>query len=244
MKKTAALLFLITTLCPGLAAETLWDPGFAGYLKKPRLLREGQTVIITLDTETALSFSASKTGDKEVVFEFSGGEGGNPFAFLPDVKSGDRKDIEGAEDFSFKGSLAARVGEQRERGLYYIQGSRTARIQGAVQALTVTGWLDSSLLTDGRTLPFGFLQDGKLIFRSFLQSDTPILTEEDIARGIEEAEDDTEETEETAEGTADPEEAAAATDDSAGKGLFLTEEKKRELLLDYINQFLDLVFQD
>jgi hypothetical protein len=237
MKKTAALLIVITTLCPGLAAETLWDPGFEGYLKKPRLLREGQTVIITLDTETALSFSASKTGDKEVVFEFSGGEGGNPFAFLPDVKSGDRKDIEGEEDLSLKGSLAARVGEQRERGLYYIQGSRTAQIQGAVQALTVTGWLDSSLLTDGRTFPFGLLQDGKLVFRSFLQSDTPILTEEDIARGIEEAE-------ETAENTADPEEAAAATEEPAGKGLSLTEEKKRELLLGYINQFLDLVFQD
>lgn len=254
MKKTVALLYAITTLCLSVAAETLWDPGFEGYLKKPKLLREGQTVVITLDTETALTFSASKTGDKEVVFEFSGGEGSDPFAFLPDIKSGDRKDMEGEEEFSFRGSVSARVSEQREPGLYYIQGSRTTQVQGAVQALTVTGWLDSSLLGEGRTLPFDLLQEGKLVFRSFLETQKPILTEEDIQRGMEEAmqeaqaEGGAEEAMQEAQAEGGAEEVSEAPDqgrdESSGRGLTLSEEKKRELLLNYINQFLDLVFQD
>lgn len=243
MKKTVMLLYAMTSICLSVAGESLWDAEFQGYHRKPLLLREGETVFITLDSDTSLSFSASKTGDKEIVFEFSGGEGSNPFAFLPDVKTGTAGTIEGEEEYSLKGRVAARIGEQRGPGVYSVQGTRSIQLQGAVQALTVTGLLDASLLGEGKTVAFNSLQEGRVVFRSFLETETPLLTEADITRGL--AESGTVEAEEGGFG----EDAVVEPGDGTGgqippEGFSLLEDKKRALLLRFVNQFLDLVFQE
>lgn len=242
------LLFLPLVLStPG--AESLWDEEFSGYVSQSKKITEGQIITVLIDASTKLAFSSTKAGDKEIILTFSGGETGDLFSFLPEISSGTTQSRSGEEDFELSTQLAARVREVDNSGMAYIQGSRSMRIQGAVEAVTITGWLRAEDLNQDHSIHFAKLAESELTFRTFLDSEKQILTPEDIVETLAEAAAEAEAAvpagEETAEtGPAEAgEETAPRASSGAGPRYRLSDEKKRELLLQYINNLIDLIFQ-
>ena len=239
------LLFLPLVLStPG--AESLWDEEFSGYVSQSKKITEGQIITVLIDASTKLAFSSTKAGDKEIILTFSGGETGDLFSFLPEISSGTTQSRSGEEDFELSTQLAARVREVDNSGMAYIQGSRSMRIQGAVEAVTITGWLRAEDLNQDHSIHFAKLAESELTFRTFLDSEKQLLTPEDIVETLAEAAAEAEaagaETAETGPAEAG-EETAHRASSGAGPRYRLSDEKKRELLLQYINNLIDLIFQ-
>jgi flagellar basal body L-ring protein FlgH len=257
MKTFRWIVLFLTLTVSAVSAESLWDEEFSGYVSQSKKLTEGQIVTVTIDASTKLTFTSTKAGDKELTLTFSGGETGDLFSFLPEISSGTTQSREGEEDIELSTQLAARVQETADTGLAYIQGSRSMQIQGAVEAVTVTGWLRAEDLDQDNRIPFAKLAESELTFRTFLDSEEQILTENDIVEAVAELRAEAEvtpgEAEEAGEtpaaGEGAPDE-AEGTAPEAGTGAGetgpryrLSEEKKRELLLQYINNLIDLIFQ-
>ncbi len=236
------------------AAESLWTPGFRGYLSGGRGLARGDTVLVSVDASSALSFSASTTDSKTLTLEFSGGETGNLFSFLPQVTSGGNSTTRGAQEMRLRGEVAAVVTDTDQTGRGQVQGSRTISIEGKEESVSVSGWLHPKDLDQQGRAPFSRLGDGRLVFRTFLQPSQDILTNQDIQRII------------TAPppapaaapaagapgaASAAPGAPAAAPPAAAGAQpqpaapvvtLSLTDARKRQLLLLYLNRLIDILF--
>lgn len=245
MKTRTVFLFFLTVITGFAHAENLWTSDFQGYIAEEPVLSEGQLLRVIIDSSTQLELSASYSSDKEIVLSFSGGDTGNLFAFLPDIDSTGRRTAEGQEDTTLQTVLAARVQEIDDTGAARIQGSRTMTLQGSVQAVTVTGWVDTRSVDADNTVRFDQLADAELVFRSFVQTGERILTGEDIEEVMPEEVPGAEEGATPIEPAAGPgEEAAAAAVPATPENRYtLSDERKRELLLDYINQFLGLIFE-
>jgi hypothetical protein len=241
----AAAVLLALGLAPA-AAESLWTPGFRGYLSGGRGLVKGDTVLVSVDASSALSFSASTSDSKNLTLEFSGGEAGNLFSFLPQVRSGGNSTTKGAQEMRLRGEVAAVVTDTDATGRGMIQGTRTISIEGKEESVTVSGWLHPKDLDQGGKAPFSRLGDGKLVFRTFLQPSRDILTDQDIQRIITAA------PAAPAAAPAAPGAAApaapgtaaqpAATPAAPTSTLALTDARKKELLLLYLNRLVDILF--
>lgn len=219
-----------------LPAESLWEEDFNSYGTGQKLLRPGSIINVTIDSETTLTFSSSGSGDRELVLTFSGGETGDLFSFLPEIQSMERSNLEGEEEISLKTSLAARVQETNSAGMSLVQGTRTLVLKNSVQALTVSGWCDPKKVDAAGNIPFEHLAEGRLTYRTLLEPEEEILREEDIISGL--TDPGTEEAGEAAD-----EEATGEAADAGGE-MTLTEERKKELLLQYVNRFVDLIFDN
>ncbi len=254
MKRCILSYIILTVCCSSIAAESLWEEDFNGYGTGKKPLEPGRIVTVIIDTDTQIAFSSTSSGERELVLSFSGGETGNLFSFLPEVQSKERGNIEGEEEISLSTSIAARVQETNAAGMSYIQGSRTTIMKNKVQALTVSGWCSSRQVDSRGIVKFNHLADGQLTYRTLLEPENAILTEEDIVSALSDGG--------TVPGTPEGPAAAGDTPDAdtdtgpAGEteesvpggtdtpALYLRDERKKELLLQYLNQFVDIIFTD
>ncbi len=233
-------------------AESLWSPGFRGYLSGGRGIARGDTILVSVDASSALSFSASASDSKNLTLEFSGGETGNLFAFLPQVKSGGNRSTKGAQDMRLRGEVAAVVTDTDGTGRGMVQGTRTISIEGKEESISVSGWLHPKDLDQGGKVSFSRLGDGRLVFRTFLQPAADTLTGRDIQQIISAAPPAG-----VAAGAAPAQPgapaapgAAAAAPAAVGQApaaspsatLSLTDARKRELLVIYLNRLVDILF--
>ncbi len=262
------LMFFLAPLAFG---QSLWQPGFSGYLVGKSSLAVGDAILVTIDTSTKLSYSDSSVSDRSITLQFSGGGSGNLFSFLPNGTSGGKASLKGDEQVALSGSLMTRVQSIDPNGLLFVQGSRSMDVNGREQILSIRGWVDPKLL-QGRTIPFSQVADSKLVYQSFLQS-PPVLTPNDITQIMQQL---TVPAGQGAAGTgvaqpavgaqaAAPPAAAPGAPAAAGAGgqpaaapaapsgvlpaptapgpaYALTDQMKKELLLQYLNAILGLIF--
>lgn len=256
-----SLVVLLVWIAEGAWAQSLWNPGFAGYLTGKTSLQVGDLVSVKIDTNTKLSYTSSDVSSRTITLNFSGGSGGNPLSFLPHGTSGGNASLKGGEELKLTTRLVARVERLDSNGSAFIQGSRTLEINGRQEMVSVSGWLDPSMLSDGgKTIAFNELADSKLVYSSTLVAIKPLLTQSDITKILSQAAP----TGGTAApsggsspggggasgagspaggGSTSPAPAAAATTAQPSSGYQLTEAKKRELIVEYLNKMLDLIFQ-
>ncbi len=261
-------MFLAAPLAFG---QSLWQPGFSGYLVGKSALAVGDAVLVTIDSNTKLSYSASAVSDRSITLQFSGGGSGDLFSFLPNGASGSKANLKGDEQVVLSGSLMTRVQSIDPSGMLFVQGSRSMDVNGRTQLLSISGWVDPKLL-QGRTIPFSQMADAKLVYQSILES-PPVLTQSDINQVMQQLA----AAPPTAPGAAAtaptqppatgaqvaqpaPPAAAAAGQPAAGQAAApqaqaapaaappqpsytLTDQKKKELLLQYLNAILGLIFQ-
>lgn len=230
-------------------ADSLWTPGFPGYLSSESAVREGDIVLVQIDASSTLSFEASTSDAKNITFEFSGGEFGNLFSFLPTTRTGGNQSAKGNQDYSLKTEIGARIAEIDGAGKARLEGSRTFSLENKEELVAITGWIDPSTLGSDRRISFSQLADARLRFRTFLQPAGATLSAADIeeviqtieipavtpAAGAAPAEADAE-----AAGAAP---ARAETVIQERRSYQLSQEKKIELFLSYINRMVDLLFQ-
>ena len=241
-------IILTLTSTAAVSADSLWTPGFNGYLSSENAIRDGDIILVQIDASSSLSFAASSADAKNITFEFSGGEFGNLFSFLPTTRTGGNQSVEGQQDFSLETEIAARVAEIDDTGKARLEGSRTFSVENRDELITIGGWIDPSTLDSGRRISFSQLADARLRFRTFLQPSAPTLTAADIEEVIE-----TFEVPVRTAGAPPAEGAPAApaaqpapqveTVIQERRSYQLSQEKKLELFLSYINRMVDLLFQ-
>lgn len=243
MKRALAILFLaaITLEVP---AENLTTPGFKGYLSGKGLAK-GDTVFVQIDTTSKLAFTASSSDSRMFTLEFSGGTTGNLFSFLPQGRTGGDRSLEGTQELSLEGRIPATVTEVDAAGKALVRGTRAIEIEGREESIEISGWIDPRDVDGDRAVSFSNVADARLVYRTLLTSARDVLTPEDIREVLESLP-------ATAggvtviqpAGTAPSSSATATTQPAAAPlaSVTLTDQKKLELLLIYLNRLVDLVF--
>ncbi len=247
---------LVILLCITIAmtgADSLWSPDFSGYLSDGTTVAIGDVVTIEVDSELVFSYGASSKDSKGISLEFAGGEFGDLLSFLPSVKSGGDRTVKGEETYALSADIVARVVELDAVGTVFLQGSKTFNFEGKQGSLTLSGWVDARDLGRDRRVSYSKIADSRIVFRSLLQPVDDILTAEDIEEVIPALQPEVAAIAEAvtpAEGTetvAQPGERVVAQPASQAlpqqKTYRLSDEKRRELFLRYVNRLIDLIFR-
>ncbi len=182
MKVSRILFPLILAAGVGSWADTLWTPSFDGYLSARSALAAGDIVYVQIDGASSLSFQAAASDAKSLTLEFSGGDFGSLFSFLPRTRSGGEMSSRGRQQYTLESRFAARVTQVDQTGKARIAGTRSVTLEGKQESLALSGWLDPADLVSGREVRFSRLADSRLSFRTLLEPAAPVLTSRDIQR--------------------------------------------------------------
>jgi len=243
--------FLLLAVVLSASGESLWSPDFKGYLSGSKGLVVGDSLVVQIDASSSLSFSSSSNDSKNLTLEFSGGESGNIFSFLPQVRTGGTQTTAGKDNLSLKTQIPVVVTAVNPDGTAQVQGSRSVVIQGKNESITVTGVLSPGLLDQKGTINFSKLANARLTYTTFLASSKDVLSPADLQRLLTPAAAAPAPGAATTPaaapvapaGSAAPTAtAAAAPAQPAQTGLAIPDARKKELLLLYLNRLIDIVF--
>ncbi len=247
--------FLLLAVVMPASGESLWSPDFKGYLSGSKGLAVGDALVVQIDASSSLSFSSSSNDSKNLTLEFTGGDSGNIFSFLPQVRTGGTQTTTGKDSLSLKTQIPVIVTAVNPDGTAQVQGARTIAIQGKNESITVTGSVSPSMLDQKGTINFSMLANARLTYTTFLASARDVLSPADLQRlltpapaaapaapaapaaaapGAAPAGAPT--------GAAAAPAAAAAAPAPAQTGLTIPDARKKELLLLYLNRLIDIVF--
>jgi flagellar basal body L-ring protein FlgH len=256
--------FLLLAVVLPAGGESLWSPDFKGYLSGSKGLAVGDSLVVQIDASSSLSFSASSNDSKNLTLEFTGGDSGNIFSFLPQVRTGGSQTTAGKDSLSLKTQIPVVVTAVNPDGTAQVQGSRTVAIQGKSESITVTGAISPGLLDQKGSINFSKLANARLTYTTFLSSPKDVLSPADLQRLLTPAP-----AAAAAAGTAPAagatgaaapaSPAAPAAGAAAGAapatgaptagaapsvqpGLTIPDARKKELLLLYLNRLIDVVF--
>jgi len=198
-----------------------------------------------------------------VSLQFTGGEGDGLLNFLPGGTNTSNSVASSEEESLLSTQLAARVVESDGNGNVYLQGSRELGIERSRQRIVVSGWANPADLTEEGMISFDALADSVLTFQTLLSGAAPVIAPEDLeevrtpiaptepaldagapAPGEEGAVPEAAIQPGAAEepGEAVPGEGELPEPETVFQGYTLSRESRRDLLLQYINQMLDLLF--
>jgi flagellar L-ring protein precursor FlgH len=235
--------FLLLAAVSPARGESLWSPDFKGYLSGSKGLAVGDSLVVQIDASSSLSFSSSSNDSKNLTLEFTGGESGNIFSFLPQVRTGGTQTTAGKDTLSLKTQIPVVVSAVGADGTAQVQGTRTVAIQGKNESVTVTGVISPGLLDQKGSINFSKLANARLTYTTFLASARDVLSPADLQRLLAPA---------PAAGAAaatTPATGTPATPSSTGAaaapgqaGLTIPDARKKELLLLYLNRLIDVVF--
>jgi len=236
---------LLAVIMPA-GGESLWSPGFKGYLSGSKGLSVGDVLVVQIDASSSLSFSSSSNDSKNLTLEFTGGDSGNLFSFLPQVRTGAALSTAGKDSLSLKTQIPVVVTAVSADGTAQVQGSRTVTIQGKNESITVTGAVSPSLLDQKGTINFNKLAIARLTYTTFLASAKDILSAADLQRLLAPAATTaapaTGAAAAPAAGAAGTATATTTGAAAAQPGLSIPDARKKELLLLYLNRLIDIVF--
>ena len=246
MKVIRILFPVILAASLGSWADTLWTPSFDGYLSARSALNAGDIIYVQIDGATSLSFQAAASDAKSLTLEFSGGEFGNLFSFLPQTRSGGEMSSRGRQQYTLESRFAARVAQVDGTGKARIEGTRSVTLEGKQESLALSGWLDPADLVSGREVRFSQLADARLSFRTLLEPSAPVLTSRDIQQIVAALPS-------PISGSAAAPQIAGSTPQIAGSAApatvpraaeyTLTDARKVELFLRYVNRLIDFLFR-
>ena len=245
----AAILVCAATAAGG---ESLWSPDFRGYLSGSRGLAVGQSLVVQIDDSTSLTFSSSSNDSKNLTMEFTGGESGNIFSFLPQVRTGGTLTTTGKDSLGLKTQIPVVVTAVNPDGSAAVQGSRTVAIQGKNESITISGTVPAG--QPAGAVSFSRLANARLTYATFLASAANVLSPADLVTPPPPPAASAAATP-AAAGTAAPAApagtAAAATPAAtsaagapaaAPTGLTIPDARKKQLLLQYLNRLVDVIF--
>jgi hypothetical protein len=151
----------------------------------------------------------------------------------------------GRQQYTLESSFAARVAQVDETGKARIEGARSVTLQGKQESLALSGWLDPADLVSGREVRFSQLADARLSFRTLLEPAAPVLTNRDIQQIVAALS-----APQTAGAAAAPPPAAGAAPTPTAPATApraaeytLTDARKVELFLRYVNRLIDFLFR-
>ncbi len=237
LKILSALILFSGVVC----ADSLVPADFRGYIQSGGGIKPGTIIKVIIDSSTQFTYTSSYSDNSSVALNFSGGEGGGLFSFLPSGDTTNISSAEGDDESSMTGQLSARVAEVFDDGTFMLQGSRQISVGKASQRIEVAGTGSVSMFDENGFIPFQSLADSRLSFISFKDSAVPVLDNDSFI--IPEV------SQPNAEADVVPaaEEGPAVDNLTAPQAvpsntLQLKNDVRRDLLLQYINQMIDLIF--
>lgn len=174
--------FLLLAAALPAGGESLWSPDFKGYLSGSKGLAAGDSFVVQIDASSSLSFSSSSNDSKNLTLEFTGGESGNIFSFLPQVRTSGTQTTAGKDTLGLKTQIPVVVTAVNPDGTAQVQGSRAVVIQGKNESITVTGVLSPRLLDQKGTINFSKIANARLTYTTFLASSKDVLSPADLQR--------------------------------------------------------------
>jgi flagellar basal body L-ring protein FlgH len=241
---------LIAAVIPA-GGESLWSPDFKGYLSGSRGFAVGDTIVVQIDASSSLTFSSSSSDTKNLTLEFTGGDSGNLFSFLPQVRTGGNRSTTGKDGLSLKTQVPVVVTAVDPAGNATVQGSRAVSVEGKNESITVSGTISPNLVDQKGVVSFSRVANARLAYTTFLSAARDTLTQADLARALAPQPAAAPAAGGAAGGTAaqpaatGPATAAAAAPAVGAPApgtLSITDAKKRQLLLQYLNRLIDIVF--
>jgi hypothetical protein len=164
------------------------------------------------------------------------------FSFLPATRSGGSQSAKGKQEYALETEVAARITEIDAAGKARLQGTRSFSMENKQEFVSISGWIEPDTLGSDRRVSFYQLADARLQYRTFLQPAAATLTAADIEEVIETIQ--TQPTTAPAAATGQPAAVQpAAPTVQERRSYQLSQEKKIELFLSYINRMVDLLFQ-
>ena len=224
-----------------MGAQSLWVPTFDGFISGSSAIGVGETLIVVLDTKTSLSYKASYIDSKQIQIELSGGDAGNLFDFLPSGNTSSNDSISGGSEINLASAIAVRVLRVDESGSLFISGTRSISMGGAAETITVSGGVDPNLVEDGNRVAASAVSDLRLVYSGPLDSSNSVLSSFDLVRTTRSTAVGTT-TDATTETTPDATAEVASTGDSI-ESTTLSDRKRDELLVLYLNRLIDLIFK-
>lgn len=246
VKTLAATVFVflfLAVLAPQGTAETLWTPGFAGYLSRGTTLNPGDTVMVELGTGFSLSFQSASQESKSLTLEFSGGEFGDLFSFLPAARSGGDRSVSGDSGWEISGRLAAQVVAVDATGLATVTGSRSISFDGKTDTVALSGAFQVSEMNMDRAVPFDSLVNSTLAFTTTVEPGRDLLTAADIQQIVEASTVETVTVDDATAATPVADSALPAPSSAAASTRYeLPLDRRRQLFVDYLNRIVDILF--
>lgn len=245
--------------------ESLWEPGFSGYITPRGTVDTGDQLLVEITPHTELTLQSSYVDSVNARLNFSGGEGEGLFDFLPEGSSGSDRSVEQEDSLNLNTRIAVLVVEKDNNGLLTLRGERSIEINGLREHIVLSGTLSPANLRRGRPVPFESLSNAELVYSGAGYGQTDAVTAEDLERlgreGIDgggtaaeetaaeetTAEEDPEEAEELPEGVEpeepqSPEAEGAEAENGREGGYTLSRDRREEMLLEYINRFINVLF--
>jgi flagellar basal body L-ring protein FlgH len=240
----AATLLLIAV---SLASETLWVPEFQGYLGgRQSDIAVGDVINVTIDAVTAVEFSAQADQSHVITIQLAGGQDGDLLSFLPQGATSANRAARRGQDTAVAAVMAARVVQVDLDGTALVEGVRTLTIDDRLESLSVTGRLDPRFLGGQRRVMFSQLADARLTIRTYLSPTTTPISVADLVTSLQAV------TGAVAgipapQAPVDPgalvEAGASQAEAAVPPSLQLSPARQQELLLQYLNALLGLIFQ-
>mgnify|MGYP006304020213 CR=1 FL=1 len=239
----AALLLFVLSI----NAESLWDQNFEGYVADGAALEVGEIISVTVTPTTTLTLASSHVDSQEGRLSFTGGDGSALFSFLPTGSSNLSKEIEEESSYTLETEIPVRITGRDENGLLNLQGARTVRLNNNNETLRISGSCAAEAVDSQGTIRFNDLYNAVLEYTSPGLEKESVLTEEDLReRQAAEAEQPTAGTPGEPATAGAPAAGTAETTEAGGQaaapGYELSEERRRELLLQYFNRFINTLF--
>ena len=142
----------------------------------------GDSFVVQIDASSSLSFSSSSNDAKSLTLEFSGGDSGNLFSFLPQLRTGGNRSTTGRDSLSLKTQIPVIVTAVDPAGTATVQGSRTVSVEGKNESITVSGTVSPDLIDQKGIVSFSHLANARLIYTTFLSSARDVLSQADLVR--------------------------------------------------------------
>jgi len=244
MRSKAIAMCLFLVVLGGAGAESLWDPGFNGVSGGNTSLKKGDVVLVVLDGKTSLKVTSGRIDSKRVTLEMSSGEADGLFSFLPTANSGGNMSFKGNEELSLVARIAARVDTVPGGDAVFIKGTRLFSVDGAQSSVSVSGWIRQRDLTAAGEVSVDKLADAVIIYETAASGSRQVLSGEDLLKSEPKLGSGSDTFGEASAETGTGGDAAMPGSDTGNResSLSLTPEKRRELLLKYVNSFVELLF--
>ncbi len=214
-------------------SESLWDTGFNGYLSKTSKVSVGDIVTVSISSDFSLSFVSTTVDSKLYTLEFSGGEYPDLFSFMPLARSGNQNNLRTREDRTFKSDIVVRVTQVLSPNQAVITGTKSFTVDGKSESVTLMGTIDPSDIGTDKKIDFSKVADSRLTLKTLVEPASDILSASDIQQVISTLSGgDT--------GVYAPGETPVPGEQA--RKFALTDAKKKELFLRYVNKIIDLIF--
>lgn len=210
------LLILITTCF--ISAESLWIDSAADLYSRKVVYNTGDSIKILIEEETTISYKSDSKALKSYNLNITGGELSGLFSFVPQGNVEENTSSQDKDDFIIINSIQGRI-TQVDNNYLTISGTKTYTINNKTSKVVIGGVVNIKDVYMN-TVRSSNIMDQTLSITTLLDNDNTIITSEDLATVIT-----------NPDATSDFQEETQ-----------LSEEKKKELLLQYFNKLINVIF--